>query len=366
MTESSLAHMQIADGCWMVGRRNINNLLQCNTYLRSFDAGTSKALHWCVDPGSQIDYPTIQINITSLIGSLRELRLFSINHQDPDVCGNLGYLTNENERLTGLVTEDAWRLVRHLNTYPKHLYYTNLANGSRIKLTSGQTIQFVPTPFCHFRGAVAFYDPESRALFTGDLFAGLNELGRVQLLGDEQDWPGISMFHQIYMPSREAIQYAIRQVRALDPPVEVIAPQHGFVLTGDFMHTVLERLEQLPVGMECVSKELDDAFHSGYCEVFSELLHEASLQLGDDEVRRRLEALTEDHLLSSLIRITSTDIELTGPGIKAIPLLVHELCRDQFDAFRNIMRSHALQGCLRRELPIPQMGIGVEEGGAGE
>lgn len=29
--------------------------------------------------------------------------------------------------------------------------------------------QLVPTPFCHFRGAMAFYNPELRTLIAGDL-----------------------------------------------------------------------------------------------------------------------------------------------------------------------------------------------------
>src|SRR5262249_53897845 len=149
------------------------------------------------------------------LGDMQALRLFSINHQDPDVVGNLTYLTRENLNLTGLATQDTWRLVRHLDVKPRNLYFAEQANKGRVKLPGGQTIVVVPTPFCHFRGAMAYYDPESRILFSGDLFGGLNAPGRVHLYGEEADWPGIVQFHQIYMPTCSAVAHAIRQVRAL-------------------------------------------------------------------------------------------------------------------------------------------------------
>lgn len=95
------------------------------------------------------------------MGELAAIRLFSINHQDPDVVGNLTYLTRANPKLAGLSSEDSWRLVRHLNLRPEWMYYTNKVGEETLKLAGGHRIQLLPPPFCHFRGAVAYYDPEN-------------------------------------------------------------------------------------------------------------------------------------------------------------------------------------------------------------
>ena len=240
----------LREGCFLIGHRPPESLLYCNTYLRTYDSAGDRAAHWCIDPGSQIDYPHVRAHLLEHIGDMQALRMFSINHQDPDVVGNLTFLTQENAKLTGLATQDVWRLVRHLDVKPRNLYFAEQAHKSQVKLPTGQTIFVVPTPFCHFRGAMAFYDPESRILFSGDLFGGLNVPGRVQVYGEEPDWPGIAQFHQIYMPSCAVVAHAIRQVRSLRPAVEIIAPQHGFVLTGSFLDAVLERLEHLPMGID--------------------------------------------------------------------------------------------------------------------
>jgi serine/threonine-protein kinase len=287
--------------------------------------------------------------------------LFSINHQDPDVVGNLPKFVRANPRINGLTSEDTWRLVRHLNVKPKRLFFVNEAKRNTIHLLKGQQIKVVPTPFCHFRGAMALYDPDNRVLFTGDLFGGLNSPGRTQLFGEEDDWRGIAQFHQIYMPTREALVHAIRQIRALKPAVKFIAPQHGFVLQGDFMHEIMDRLEQLPVGLDLLAAEQDERFLPSYEEVFQELIKFASHRVGRDEIFARLRKLPREHELRRLLKISGTQVALRRNGIRVLPLVIDVLSMDQFAGFRSLLKSCVLQGCTQRQIPLPQMGIGLGE-----
>jgi len=266
--------------------------------------------------------------------------------------------------LAGIVSEDVWRLVRHLNVSPKKLYFTAKAKDNLLTLSDGHRIQIVPTPFCHFRGAVAYYDLETRVLFSGDLFAGLNHPGRVQLWAEEEDWSGIAQWHQIYMPGRAAVEFSIRQIRALRPAVEVIAPQHGFLLTGEFMNAVLDRLSTLPVGMDLLPFELDDRYLAGYREVFIETIRDAARQIGRAETLSLLENLPAEHELNRYIQRDKNSAVLLACGIRAIPLLVEELSKKQFASFRAQLKDLVLRRCMELKLPIPQLGVGVDERGA--
>ena len=67
-------------------------------------------MHWCIDPGSRIDFAHVQRHLLEHIGHMSALRLFSINHQDPDVVGNLAKFVRANPRINGLTSEDTWRL----------------------------------------------------------------------------------------------------------------------------------------------------------------------------------------------------------------------------------------------------------------
>jgi glyoxylase-like metal-dependent hydrolase (beta-lactamase superfamily II) len=360
MPELPSWRVPIKEGCFMVGHRNPRALLQCNTFLRTFAPGTRSAQNWCVDPGSQVDYPKIRKHLLEHLGTLEAIQLFSINHQDPDVVGNLTYLSRANRRLTGLVAEDTWRLVRHLRIRPHKLLFTNKLGHHSIHLPSGQRIQVLPTPFCHFRGAVAYYDPESRILFSGDLFGGLNKPGRVQLFGEEEDWSGIAQFHQIYMPTRSAVAHAIRQVRALRPRVDIIAPQHGFLLKGDFMHTVLERLEDLSVGMDLLSRELDKDYLKEYRLVLRDVLACAAGRLGRVRVLGVFDQLPKEHFLRRCLSIQPGEVELMRNGIKALPLVIHELTDGRETVLALDLKSAALEGCIRQKIPLPDLGVGME------
>lgn len=351
----------IKEGCFMVGHRNPMTLLQCNTFLRSFGQG-KRSFNWCVDPGSQIDFPHIRKHLLEHLGSLKAIHLFSINHQDPDVVGNLTFLTRDNHKMIGLVSEDTWRLVRHLRIRPQELHFTNKIGHHSVHLPGGQRIQVLPTPFCHFRGAVAYYDPECRVLFSGDLFGGLNKPGRVHLYGEEADWSGIAQFHQIYMPTRTAVAHAIRQVRALRPKVEVIAPQHGFLLEGDFMHSVLDRLEKLPVGMDLLTRELDKQFLKEYRAVLADILHCAAGHLGKGRVLQVLNELPKDHYLRGCLSIQRAEIELTSDGLQAMPLVIHELTGGKANGLAMELKSAALESCIVHKVPLPDLGVGTEGG----
>lgn len=352
--------LPVREGCWMVGHRNPHSLLQCNTYVRSFEKG-SKPIHVCVDPGSQFDYPVIEANIAQLIGDVGELHSFSLNHQDPDVIGNSQYLCDANPNISVMVTEDVWRLAQHMLIKPARVHFANVARSEMTIIGDYHRWQLVPTPFCHFRGAMAFYDPELRTLFTGDLFGGLNRLGRVQLEADESDWTGIAQFHQIYMPTREALRYAIRQIKALDPAIEVIAPQHGYLITGDLVHTFMERMYDLLVGHDLLALELDDTYLEGYRDVIAQLVSRAVETMGLEEVLDRLKSPEPTDGLERLIRIDGDDVRLEREGYVAVVKVLARLSHRESIEIVNAFRSEVLGVCSELGLPIPPVGAGVED-----
>jgi glyoxylase-like metal-dependent hydrolase (beta-lactamase superfamily II) len=350
--------LEVRPLCWMVGYRNPQALLQCNTYVRSFE-GAGSPVHVCVDPGSQFDYSVIESNIGKLIGDVGELHAFSLNHQDPDVIGNSQYLCDANPRIGCLVTEDVWRLAQHLLFKPGQVHFANAARSTMMIVGDQHRWQLVPTPFCHFRGAMAFYDRELRTLFSGDLFGGLNRLGRVHLVAEEADWAGVAQFHQIYMPTRSALRYAIRQIQSLSPAVEVIAPQHGHVVTGDLVPLFLERMYDLLVGHDLLAWELDESYHDGYCQVVRRLVAKAKELMGGEDVGRRL--ATADEQLAQRVRIADAEVHLEREGYTAVVNLLTRLVEGEPPETVNALRDEIMQACAEHEVPIPPIGVGLEQ-----
>jgi serine/threonine-protein kinase len=349
----------------MIGHRNPSSLLQCNTYLRQFP-GPRYGTSICVDPGSQLDAAIIEANLQSLTGDAGGLDFITVNHQDPDVTGNLPALCQHNPAATVIVSADTWRLVQHLQIRPGNLRFPP-ALGSRVqRLASGVAWQPVPTPFCHFRGAMAYYDPEARILFSGDLFGGFNLLGRVHLFAEEADWAGIALFHQIYMPSREVLRYAVRQIRALNPSVEIIAPQHGHVIAGDLVALFLDRMEQLPVGFELLATELEDQFGGEYRELVALLLNAAREALGADELAQRMQAETVNDGLEELLVRSGDEWTVKQNAYACSARVFDRITQGEEHSFVNELRNRVLRYCSERGTPVPLIGWGLEWGATGE
>jgi len=354
--------LPVMDDCWMVGRRNPDSMLQCNTYIRTFrQFGGSRNV--CIDPGSRFDFDVIQRNVQQLVGGMAEVHAMTINHQDPDVAGNAQYFCEGNPDVEMIVSEECWRLLQHMKLQPGKL---RLSRGKTQTISTAQPFQFVPTPFCHFRGAMALYDPEHRILYTGDLFGGLNRLGQVHLLATENDWNGIAQFHQIYMPSREVLRYAVREILNLRPKVEIIAPQHGHVITGDLVGLFLERMHELLVGFDLLAEDWDAENLSGYRDVLQRLVLVASEEQGEMNVIGRVNSQEYDDELETQMSLKERDIVLEKEGYSALAKTFARLADGESADYILKLQEAVVDECEAYGLPIPPAISGFHEAMAQE
>lgn len=347
--------LSVMDDCWMVGRRNPDSMLQCNTYIRTFrQFGGQRNV--CIDPGSCLDFEFVKSNIEQLVGSMHDVHGMTINHQDPDVAGNAPWFCDANPEIEMIVSEDVWRLLQHLMLSPGKL---RLTAGRTRTISSQQPFQFVPTPFCHFRGAMALYDPEHRILYSGDLFGGLNRLGEVHLLASEDDWAGIAQFHQLYMPSREILRHAVREIMTLQPKVEIIAPQHGHVITGDLVGLFLERMHELLVGSDLLSLEWDTESLSGYTDVLQNLVNCAVKERGELNVIGRITSQEGDDELHTLLKLKHRDVLLERDGYSALAKTYARLIEGEPEEYVRTLSAVVMQASEGLGLPIPPAISGI-------
>jgi eukaryotic-like serine/threonine-protein kinase len=299
----------LAPDVYWVGRRT-GGALECNTYLRVYRSG-DKRVSVLIDPGPPRDLHIIGAKIASVIESITEIDMAFINHQDPDVSSNTAAFQKANRRLHVVCSEDTWRLVQLTGLDARHFSAVEHFREGRMRMTTGHEVTFVPSPYCHFRGAVMYYDRASRVLFTGDLFGGLTR--STHLLSRGRNWEGIDTFHQIYMPSNKAVRRTIERIRKLEPSPRILAPQHGAVIPEDQIEDLFAHLEDLPMGMDIDTDAAD-------CGLFRRALNQMILALvdllGADAVRARLKRFEGDGTFPDLI---SFENDLTIRDIKIDP-----------------------------------------------
>jgi glyoxylase-like metal-dependent hydrolase (beta-lactamase superfamily II) len=205
-----------------------------------------------VDPGPPDDLDVVTRKVEAVIGSLDRVDYIFLNHHDPDVAANAPAIQQKSRTTQVICSEDTFRHARHFHGEkggldPKRFMAVESFPGGMCTLPTGHTLQFVPTPFCHNRGAVMLFDPNSRVLFSGDLFGGARA---PVLVASEIGWPGIEMFHQIYMPSQRALGLAAGRVQRLSPSPQLIAPQHGALIVGNDVARFVDRVGRLEVGLD--------------------------------------------------------------------------------------------------------------------
>ena len=322
-TMDSDSPVEIGQGTFWVGS-SARELLKRNIYLRTF-SGNGKTINLLIDPGPPVDFQILSSKTAQVIGNLSAVNLAFVNHQDPDVIGNAPQLLMLNKDLLFMMTEDTWRLVQYYGIPRDNFRSVERFADLTTVLVTGHTLRFIPTPFCHFRGACMLYDEETRILFSGDLFGGIAASG---LTATAANWAGIKAFHELYMPGNVALRRAVKTIRELLPMPAIIAPQHGGIITGDLIEIFLKRMENLQVGLDIIGNIDDQA--PELIVAINEILGASREMLGEASVQRVLELFKPDGSYPSIFALSknSTVVDIKAEPFAAVESLAKLLFRE--------------------------------------
>lgn len=198
-----------------------------------------------VDPGSIPDFPVVMRKVIDLVDPA-SISTVVVQHQDPDVCGNLPVVEDVIERddLRIVAHSNTLRLIRHLGL--RSSFYAVDQHDYRLTLKSGRSLEFLYTPYLHSPGAIATYDPRSRSCFTSDLFGAVDMDWTLFARGEYLE--AMKPFHQAYMPSNAVLRPVMERLAAME--IDRILPQHGSVLEGEQVNAAIDYLKALPCGVD--------------------------------------------------------------------------------------------------------------------
>ena len=312
--------IEIAKNIHWVGRRNDQDF-EMNVYLRVFE-GNGQRINLLIDPGPSPDFEVISAKVEKVLGPSTPLHMAFINHQDPDVCINTIFFQRHHPGLQVIASEDTWRLIRFYGLKTDRFIPVERFKTGRIKLPTGHRLRFIPTPYAHFRGACALFDEESGILFSGDLFGGLSQTP--DLYADESYWEGVKIFHQLYMPANLALKKAVENFRTVEGQMTMIAPQHGKIIKGDLIKDFLQRMEELPVGLDL---DVSSLTQKNYLGAFNDILAAAVEKLGPEIKEQTLAGFASDGSFPGLLTIRDqTVIGIKGDLTEALKSFAHQLC----------------------------------------
>jgi serine phosphatase RsbU (regulator of sigma subunit) len=235
--------VKITDHAYWVGTYDPTDRFQCNSYLILLD---DRGI--IIDPGSVLYLESLLRKVTQLI-ELKNISHIIIQHQDPDVAGNIAMLmerirSSDNPICKIVTHERTSALIRHYGGNLK-FEYSNRLSGEILQLGNDNELHFIHTPYLHAPGAIATYFNTDKVLFSGDIFGGMTD--NWQLFAGDNYFQEISAFHKEYMPSKELLLFSMTKFEHYD--IERIAPQHGSVMNRKQAAAMIEAFKDFDCGL---------------------------------------------------------------------------------------------------------------------
>ncbi|MCK4974422.1 MAG: MBL fold metallo-hydrolase [Sulfurimonas sp.] len=231
--------IEIAPNIYWVGMHLKDDPFQCHPYL--IKNGDESIL---IDPGSMLEFSEIVRKVKSII-DIKSIKYIILHHQDPDLAAAV-------PEIEKLINRDDLLIVTHsrMSVLIKHYlvtsnYYEIDKNDNQLTTSTGLKLDFYTTPYCHSPGAFVSYEPNSKVLFSGDIFGGIEESW--EFYADDTYFEKAKQFHQEYMPSKDIFNYALGKIEHLD--INLIAPQHGSIIEKKYIKNLIQDMKDLDCGL---------------------------------------------------------------------------------------------------------------------
>ena len=344
---------QIAEGLYLI--KNPNIFFNFNSYLLTCPVDEKTKLNILFDPLPLRCFKDFVKVLDDIIG-VENIDIIYTNHQDPDLTSSVPALLDLSKKALYITSQDTWRLVSGYNIDPDRYQPIELIPNGKLKFgkESDDCLQFVPTPFCHFKGAHAVYYPKLRTLFTGDLLGGASTKKTDGIYADIDSWIGIKLFHEVYMPTKEALKLAIDRIGRLDPLPELILPQHGDIIKGELIIEFLKRLNDIEVGLDYMNKE--EREKELYIRVFNDMLDYARNKYGEKVVIEKLNNIsTQMSNFPEIIKIENGVIsEIYIPATTAFVFIYDAFCQDLPEKDKEDIRLQSIATFKKYNLEVPE------------
>lgn len=287
--------IEIAKNVYWVGVNEKEAFFRTNAYLIK---GENESI--LIDPGSIPQFETVKRKVNSIVPK-EQVKYMIASHQDPDVCSALVPFTEDGFH---------FKTIAHSRVSALLLFYNQMLdlynideNNFELTYDNGKKLNFIFTPYFHSPGAFATYDPESKILFSSDIFGAFQKDWK--LYADDKYVEPMKSFNELYAPSKEIVNYSVKKFRGKD--VDIIAPQHGSIIRKEYIETMYNALETMNAGMFLENAEINvmkmEVMNEIPIDVLSEILkiasERASVVMGKEEVENIVRnIIPEDSILS--------------------------------------------------------------------
>lgn len=224
-------------------------IFRCNAYLIS--AGNKNVL---LDPGGIQHFSQVKERVSQLIDPKDVTHIVS-HHQDPDVAGSIPEWLKINPNITIVTTPRTKVLLPYYGFDRNSVHWLDVSvlDDTMLELGDGSILLFLSSPFLHFPDAFVTYDSKAKLLFSGDIFAAIQQKWELIVSDFERHKKEMMYFHVYYMASSKALKYFVDKIKPFE--IDAIVPQHGSIIPKEYVKDAIAFLEDLKCGTDLLYEE---------------------------------------------------------------------------------------------------------------
>lgn len=167
------------------------------------------------------------------IGGLDKIDMIVINHNEPDHGGSLGHIMSAIPDVPIYCTKNGVETIRR--HFHKDWNFQVVKTGDTVK-TGKYELVFVDMQMIHWPDSLLTYVKGANVALSNDAFG--QHFSAISLFNDEVDecellQEAIKYYANILTPFSPLIKKKVEQIRALNLPIDMIAPSHGVIWRKD-------------------------------------------------------------------------------------------------------------------------------------
>lgn len=217
---------------------------RCNAYLI-----VDGDVHVLVDPGSQQHhFDQVRERVARIVPPESVTHII-LHHQDPDLCDSLPAWLEINPAITLICTPRTRVLLPYYGFSPDISWLdVSPMDNTVLELPSGSVLGFITSPFLHFPEAMVTFDERTGFLLSSDIGAAIESDWKLVADDIEAHWKAMVPFHVFYMANNRAMRGFLDKIGPF--PITAVLPQHGSIIPSKWVKTALDRLRDLPCGID--------------------------------------------------------------------------------------------------------------------
>ncbi len=182
------------------------------------------------------------------VTDLSKIDYVIVNHAEPDHSGALSVIMNYCPNATVVVSKKGYESVKKY--YHKEWNYQVVSTGDRINIGQNDLI-FIEAPMLHWPDSMFTYLTGKNILFSNDAFGqhfASSEIFNDQVDETEVYQEAIKYYANILTPFSKLVSKKIEEIKALNLPVDIIAPSHGIIWRSNPMK-IVEKYDEWAKGI---------------------------------------------------------------------------------------------------------------------